>query len=66
MNHLICIFTNININVKMRKTVEKLMWVVLTKLLVCFMLIIIEVKVCKDQELKQSDPNSSPQNQNGK
>ena len=26
----------------------------------------IKVKVCKDQELKQSVPNSSPQNQNGK
>ena len=24
------------------------------------------LKVCKDQELKQSEPNSSPQNQNGK
>ena len=23
-------------------------------------------KVCKDQELKQSEPKSSPQNQNGK
>ena len=26
----------------------------------------IRVKVCKDQELKQPEPKSSPQNQNGK
>ena len=45
MNHLICIFTNINVNVKKeRKIVEKLMWVVLKKLLVSFRLIVIEVK----------------------
>ena len=26
----------------------------------------LELKICKDQELKQSEPKSGPQNQNGK
>ena len=32
----------------------------------CIFLSGMQEKVCKDQELKQSEPNSSPQNQNGK